>query len=199
MSLIQTSLLIPEEEVETIERQFPDGLTSHQLVELFRSRGARFSEATLRKYVQLGLLPRSHRVGLKGKHRGSQGLYPVETVRRVNRIKQWMGDNQTIEHVRELLAQSIDLAGFRKELEQVLAGLQKRLESGGARGGSTAKQQITQLRQSAEALIGRIEQLDKQIRPQVKRPMVAVPPAPPRVELGNRATRPKRRERRLHE
>ena len=34
----------------------------------------KFSEATLRKYVQLGLLPRSVRVGRKGKHQGSQGI-----------------------------------------------------------------------------------------------------------------------------
>ena len=40
-------------------------------------RGEPLSEATFRKYVQLGLLPRSVRVGRKGKHRGSQGLYPA--------------------------------------------------------------------------------------------------------------------------
>jgi len=37
------------------------------LLDVFPPRGIRFSEATLRKYVQLGLLPRSVRVGQKGK------------------------------------------------------------------------------------------------------------------------------------
>ena len=50
-----------------------------------RPKGVRLSEATFRKYVQAGLLPRSKRVGRKGKHRGSQGLYPVEAVRRIGK------------------------------------------------------------------------------------------------------------------
>ena len=65
-------------ELAEIERSRPQGLTSRQIVDLFETRGIRFSEATLRKYVQLGLLPRSVRVGRKGKHRGSCGLYPAQ-------------------------------------------------------------------------------------------------------------------------
>ena len=59
-------------------RSYPDGLSTQQIVELFAVEGERLSEATFRKYVQLGLLPRSVRVGRKGKHRGSQGRYPGE-------------------------------------------------------------------------------------------------------------------------
>ena len=47
-----------------------------QIVEAFTDAGVRLSEATFRKWVQLGLLPRSRRVGRKGKHQGSLGLYP---------------------------------------------------------------------------------------------------------------------------
>src|SRR5512137_1304908 len=82
--------LLLEEELGDIERQSPNGLTSRQIVDVFTSRGVRFSEATLRKYVQLGLLPRSVRVGRKGKHRGSCGVYPAEIVRRVNQVRVMM-------------------------------------------------------------------------------------------------------------
>jgi hypothetical protein len=62
----RASGLLVEEELSEIERQWPGGLTSRQIVDVFTARGFRFSEATLRKYVQLGLLPRSIRVGRKG-------------------------------------------------------------------------------------------------------------------------------------
>ena len=55
--------LLQDRELEEIERAWPDGMTSRQIVDVFETRGIRFSEATLRKYVQLGLLPRSVRVG----------------------------------------------------------------------------------------------------------------------------------------
>ena len=71
------------------------------------------SEATLRKYVQLGLLPRSVRVGRKGKHQGSQGIYPVSVVRQVLRIKQMMAESYTIDQIqREFLF-------IRSEVEQL--------------------------------------------------------------------------------
>src|SRR5262249_30717227 len=46
-----------------------------------------------------GLLPRSRRVGRKGKHRGSLGVYPSKTVRRINAVKQLMVDGYTIEEI----------------------------------------------------------------------------------------------------
>ena len=85
--------LLEEREIDEIERAWPDGLTSRQIVDVFETRGIRFSEATLRKYVQLGLLPRSVRVGRKGKHRGSCGLYPAHVVRRVNLVKGMMAED----------------------------------------------------------------------------------------------------------
>jgi len=91
--------LLDDRELEEIERSWPDGMTSRQIVDVFETRGIRFSEATLRKYVQLGLLPRSVRVGRKGKHRGSLGVYPPKTVRRINAVKQLMVDGYTIEEI----------------------------------------------------------------------------------------------------
>src|SRR5262249_47400137 len=88
--------LISERDLRAIEKEHPDGLTSVQVVDFFTRRGIRFSEATFRKYVQQGLLPRSRRVGRKGKHQGSLGLYPASTVRRINVIKRLQAEDHTI-------------------------------------------------------------------------------------------------------
>src|SRR5262245_30254242 len=105
--------LLDAKELDAIERAHPQGLTSAQVVELFRARGVKLSEATFRKYVQLGLLPRSRRVGRKGKHQGSMGLYPASAVRRVNDIKRMMGEAYTIEEIRRSFLR------FRDEIEAV--------------------------------------------------------------------------------
>ena len=81
------------------ERQFAAGITSADLLNLFATWNVHMSEASLRKYVQLGLLPRSVRVGRKGKHQGSQGLYPVGVVRQILRIKELMAESYTIEDI----------------------------------------------------------------------------------------------------
>src|SRR5512138_2347210 len=80
-------IALTESDLRRVERQRPDGLTSSQILQVFAEVGVRLSEATLRKYVQLGLLPRSVRVGRKGKHQGSCGLYPSTTVRRIQAVK----------------------------------------------------------------------------------------------------------------
>ena len=98
--------LLEDREIDEIERAWPDGLTSRQIVDVFETRGIRFSEATLRKYVQLGLLPRSVRVGRKGKHRGSCGLYPSHVIRRVNVVKGMMAEDRTIEEIQRSFAAS---------------------------------------------------------------------------------------------
>ncbi len=94
-----TEILRPDE-IDRIEREYADGVPARVIVEIFRPRGVALSEATFRKYVQAGLLPRSRRVGRKGKHRGSQGLYPVESVRRINAIKKMMAEGHTLEDIR---------------------------------------------------------------------------------------------------
>src|SRR5689334_22089406 len=91
--------LLNEDELRVIEDGYADGITAVQIVEVFTSRGVKFSEASFRKYVQQGLPPRSRRVGRKGKHRGSLGVYPAKTVRRINAVKQLMVDGYTIEEI----------------------------------------------------------------------------------------------------
>ncbi len=78
--------LLTKTEIKQAEIKYSEGIASADVVRIFVSRGLKFSEATLRKYVQLGLLPTSKRVGM-GKHRGSSGVYPAATVGMINRIK----------------------------------------------------------------------------------------------------------------
>jgi hypothetical protein len=92
--------LLSDSELKRLEKKHAVGISSRAVVEAFQDKGARFSEATLRKYVQLGLLPKSQRVGTRGRHRGSTGLYPVMIVRLVNDIKAALDAGSTLDEVR---------------------------------------------------------------------------------------------------
>ncbi len=92
--------ILTEAQLRQVESSNPNGLTSQELVSAFRQQAIAFSEATLRKYVQLGLVPRSRRVGRKGKHLGSRGVYPTRAVRRINTIKRLMAERYTIGEIR---------------------------------------------------------------------------------------------------
>jgi len=118
--------LLSDEELDAIEETYKGGLTAVQIVEVFTRRGVRFSEASFRKYVQQGLLPRSRRVGRKGKHRGSLGVYPAKTVRRINAVKQLMLEGHTIE---EIQAQHLQYTDLVEGIAEGLAELLERLEA----------------------------------------------------------------------
>jgi DNA-binding transcriptional MerR regulator len=96
--------LLDAAEIERLERERAGGISSRDVVRLFEGKGARLSAATFRKYVQAGLLPRSRRVGRKGKHAGSTGLYPVTVVRRIALIKRMMAAGLTLEDIRDSYA-----------------------------------------------------------------------------------------------
>jgi len=95
-----TSLLTNEELADIEQKHLAEGVSARQVIELFQQRGVRLSEGTFRKYVQVGLLPRSRRVGRKGKNQGSRGVYPTTIVRRVNAIKAMMAEGMTLEEIR---------------------------------------------------------------------------------------------------
>src|SRR3990170_3160169 len=67
--------LLQSADVDRIEGERAGGVTSREVLRLFEGRGARLSAATFRKYVQAGLLPRSRRVGRKGKHTGTDARW----------------------------------------------------------------------------------------------------------------------------
>jgi DNA-binding transcriptional MerR regulator len=117
-------ICIDETTLQRIERDHEHGVTSAQILEFFAHQDFPFSEATLRKYVQLGLLPRSVRVGRKGKHQGSQGVYPVKVIRQILHIKGMMAENYTIEQIqREFLFVRKDLQQLEEALRSVFGKL----------------------------------------------------------------------------
>lgn len=115
---------IPDDVLDRLEREHEQGITSAEILDIFAAHGIKFSEATLRKYVQLGLLPRSVRVGRKGKHQGSQGLYPATVVRQIQRIKEMMAQDYTIEEIqREFLFVRGDIEELERTISKVFDAL----------------------------------------------------------------------------
>ena len=109
-----------------LEKSHSRGLTSAEILAVFAEHDLLLSEASLRKYVQLGLLPRSVRVGRKGLHQGSQGIYPVTVVRQILRIKAMMAQNYTIEQIRrEFLFVRADLQLLEQTLGQIFVKLER--------------------------------------------------------------------------
>ena len=155
-----------DRDLDAVERAHGDGLTSAQVVELFRARGTKLSEATFRKYVQLGLLPRSRRVGRKGKHQGSMGLYPSTVVRRVNAIKQMMAESYTIEEIqRSFLRFKDEIEAVERGLKELFGGFEREFKAPefdvGRR--KALGKELAEARRVAGDLVGRIEGLERQI------------------------------------
>jgi DNA-binding transcriptional MerR regulator len=111
---------------DALEAEHPQGISASQIVEFFAPRGVKLAQATFRKYVQLGLLPRSRRVGEKGKHRGSKGLYPASAARRIHVIKSLMDEGMTLEDIRHsFIFFRGQLDGVERSLDELFAALEK--------------------------------------------------------------------------
>ena len=109
--------LLTAAEIRKLERQFETGVSSSAIVDIFQGKGERFSEATLRKYVQLNLLPKSRRVGTRGKHKGSSGVYPASIIGLVNEIKRTLAAGATLDEIRYT---SVGLVGEVHALRRVV-------------------------------------------------------------------------------
>src|SRR5947209_13221567 len=114
------------DEYDALEQQYAQGISASQIVDFFAPRGVKLAQATFRKYVQLGLLPRSRRVGEKGKHRGSRGLYPASAIRRIHLIKSLMDEGMTLEDIRgSFIYFRGQLDGVERSLDELFAALEK--------------------------------------------------------------------------
>ena len=152
----------PPEDLARIEREHPDGLSTQQVVELFGRRGESLTEATFRKYVQLGLLPRSVRVGRKGKHRGSQGLYPASVIRQIERVRRLMAQGYTIPEIQREFTLDGDIEGFVRQLKQVLESVERAVEQRGASLGADdiLVRAVSETRALSEALIHQLRAIE---------------------------------------
>ncbi len=156
--------LLDESELHEIEVSWPSGLTSRQIVDLFEARGVPFSEATLRKYVQLGLLPRSVRVGRKGKHRGSCGLYPAGVIRRVNLVRQMMAEDHTIEEIQKSFAKfRDDINHIETGVRELIANLEREAKGHGTEKRNELESEIEDARKVAAELVRRIAGLERRL------------------------------------
>lgn len=121
---------LSDEVLEQIERSHPEGITSQAIVTVLAEHGVPFTEAALRKYVQLGLLPHSVRVGRKGSGRGSQGVYPASIVRQAVEIKRLLGEGWTIEEISQTFSQLRGkITDLERQLKQLFAGIEDALRS----------------------------------------------------------------------
>jgi DNA-binding transcriptional MerR regulator len=153
-------MALPSRSLVEIEKANPDGLSSRQILEIFERHGERLSEATLRKYVQLGLLPRSRRVGQKGKHRGSRGIYPVDVVRRVDEIRRAMENGETLETLsRAAQAVRAKLSLVRVAVEESIEAAERDLAARDLdrKSRSGLKAELTALRKESKAWVRSLE------------------------------------------
>ncbi len=155
-----------EAELAELERRSPDGLTSAEIIRLFQMRGVKLSEGTFRKYVQLGLLPRSKRVGKKGKHKGSKGIYPTTIVRQITAIKRMMAEGLTIEQIqRSWLRFRPRIEGIESDIGELLAEMTRELDEphfDTAQHGRL-ESELQGARADAEELIRRLSSLERAV------------------------------------
>ncbi len=171
-----TAPAFSEAELAGIESQHPNGLSTQEVVALFAAHGERLSEATFRKYVQLGLLPRSVRVGRKGKHRGSQGLYPSAIVRQIELIRGLMAQGYTIVDIqREFVGVRTEIDALARQLSQVLVTLDGALR--GQAGESTDEilgRALIDARQTADALVEKLRAIEQRLAMRARMARAAV-------------------------
>ncbi|MEO8699254.1 MAG: MerR family transcriptional regulator [Kofleriaceae bacterium] len=158
------STLLKEEELRAIESVYPDGITAVQIVEVFTGRGIKFSEASFRKYVQQNLLPRSKRVGRKGKHRGSLGVYPAKTVRRINTVKQLMADGHTIEEIQGQFLLYTDLAeGVEEHLDELMTRLAADIAKSDPATRKQLERELADVRREGDHVVEKLGELTRKV------------------------------------
>lgn len=158
------------DELDELERSHPSGMSVHEIVAACTANGDRLTEATFRKYVQLGLLPRSVRVGKKGKHRGSQGLYPASIVRQVQRLRKLMAQGFTIDEIqsRSLVVGS-EVGALGREIERVLGQLER-----APSGDSLVRRELDEARRLSLSLVEKLRAIERRLNLQARMERAAV-------------------------
>jgi hypothetical protein len=165
-----------EADLRAIEAAHPRGMTVQQIVDAFAARGEKLTEATFRKYVQLGLLPRSVRVARKGKRRGSQGLYPAAVVRQIDQIRRLMGQGYTMEEIqREFLFVRGDIEELAHKLERIYAAVEGVLaERRGDAADDFAARELEAAKELGRALLARLTGIEKRMSMRARMARAAV-------------------------
>ncbi len=161
---------LSEDDLVRLESANPAGLTSQAILDALDGTKFKISEATLRKWVQLGLLPRSVRVGRKGKHQGSQGVYPVGVLRLVKRIKEMMADGFTIEEIqREFLFARGDIEDAERTIDRAVGGLATAIaDRADALGARALHRDLDEARELARKLLERLTAIEGRLTMQAR-------------------------------
>lgn len=164
-----------EAELAEIEARYPDGLSTQEIVEIFAVRGEKLSEATFRKYVQQGLLPRSVRVGRKGKHRGSQGRYPASVVRQIEAVRALMAQGFTIQDIqREFLCVRSDIDALARLVSQVIGTLESAVGDRAETHDDMLARSLNDARESADALVSKLRKIEQRLAMRARMARAAV-------------------------
>ncbi len=158
--------LFTTKELVEIERRWAGGIPSQEVISLFQSRGVKLSEATFRKYVQLGLLPTSRRVGRKGKHRGSRGYYPVSVVRRINLIKRMMAEDLTLEQIRDsFFSVQNQMEEAAAAVDGLINGIKSRIQTLQEQGEPTTDvaRELREAEKISQGLLKKIEKIQSRL------------------------------------
>lgn len=149
---------VTEEALADVERLHSEGISSGDLVTVLESWGVRFSEATLRKWVQWELLPRSVRVGHRGQQGGSQGQYPARIVRRILEIRRLLGDGYTVDQIRAgALLLANELEALERQIGVVFEGMERAVKTQSDEvGGEALRRELREARVTAAELVGRL-------------------------------------------
>ena len=167
--------MIDDTQLRELERSHAQGLTSAEILDVFARHEIQLSEATLRKYVQLGLLPRSVRIGKKGKHQGSQGMYPVTVVRQIVRIKQMMAESYTIEQIqKEFLFIRSEVEQLEKLLDVIFEKLDEVLvERRREHSAKSVAREVSDARHLSKDLMARLEAIESKLTSRARMETVA--------------------------
>lgn len=150
-----------EADLTEVETRFAEGMTVQQIVDAITAKGDRLTEPTFRKYVQMGLLPRSVRVGRKGKHRGSQGLYPATVVRQIVQLRRLMAEGFTIGEIQsEFLSLRGDIEALTKHLERVLEAMKA---ASVGRGDDIVDRTVREARALSDELTTKLESVERRL------------------------------------
>src|SRR5690606_24049187 len=111
-----------------------------------------------------GLLPRSVRVGRKGKHRGSLGLYPASSVRQLEHVRRLMSQGFTIEEIqREFLFVRGDIEALERQLERVYAAFEAAVSTEGRAADEIAGRVLVEARSTGASLVQKLEALEHRL------------------------------------
>jgi DNA-binding transcriptional MerR regulator len=161
---------LSEDDLAKLESANAAGLTSQAILDALDGTKFKISEATLRKWVQLGLLPRSVRVGRKGKHQGSQGVYPVSVIRQIKTIKEMMALDFTIEEIqREFLFARGDIEDAERTIERAIGGLESAIaDRADAFVAKALRRDLDEARELARKLLERITAIEGRLTMQAR-------------------------------